>query len=40
MIDDDYLIKVKDYMPLPRPDKRLIDSDGAVLPLITIETEV
>ena len=40
MIDDDYLIKVKDYMPLPRPDKRLIDSDGTVLPLITIETEV
>lgn len=40
MVDDDYLIKVKDYMPLPRPDKRLIDSDGTVLPLITIETEV
>lgn len=40
MIDDEYLIKVKDYMPLPRPDKRLIDSDGTVLPLITIETEV
>lgn len=40
MIDDDYLIKVKDYMPLPRPSKRLLDSDGTVLPLITIETEV
>jgi hypothetical protein len=40
MVDDDYLIKVKDYMPLPRPDRRLIDSDGTVLPLITIETEV
>jgi hypothetical protein len=40
MIDDDYLIKVKDYMPLPRPNRRLIDSDGTVLPLITIETEV
>lgn len=40
MIDDDYLIKVKDYMPLPRPSRRLIDSDGTVLPLITIETEV
>jgi hypothetical protein len=40
MIDDDYLIKVKDYMPLPRPSRRLIDSDGSVLPLITIETEV
>ena len=40
MIDDDYLIKVKDYMPLPRPNRRLVDSDGTVLPLITIETEV
>ncbi len=40
MVDDDYLIKVKDYMPLPRPSKRLLDSDGTVLPLITIETEV
>ena len=40
MVDDDYLIKVKDYMPFPRPSKRLIDSDGTVLPLITIETEV
>ena len=40
MVDDDYLIKVKDYMPLPRPSRRLIDSDGTVLPLITIETEV
>jgi hypothetical protein len=40
MIDDDYLIKVKDYMPLPRPSRRLLDSDGTVLPLITIETEV
>ena len=40
MVDDDYLIKVKDYMPLPRPNRRLIDSDGTVLPLITIETEV
>ena len=40
MIDDDYLIKVKDYMPLPRPNRRLLDSDGTVLPLITIETEV
>jgi hypothetical protein len=40
MVDDDYLIKVKDYMPLPRPSRRLLDSDGTVLPLITIETEV
>jgi hypothetical protein len=40
MIDDDYLINVKDYMPLPRPSRRLLDSDGTVLPLITIETEV
>ena len=40
-IDCDYLIRVKDYQEqLPRPRKRLLDSDGTILPLITIEVEV
>jgi hypothetical protein len=39
-IDCNYIIRVKDYMPLPRPNKRLIDSDGSILPLITVTTEV
>ena len=39
-IDCRYVFRVKDYMPLPRPNKRLLDSDGSRLPLITITTEV
>lgn len=39
-IDCRYIIRVRDYMPLPRPSRRLLDSDGSRLPLITIETEV
>ena len=38
-IDYRYIIRVKDYMPLPRPEKRLLDSDGSVLPLISISVE-
>ena len=41
IIDCDYLIRVKDYQEqLPRPRKRLQDSDGTILPLITVECEV
>jgi hypothetical protein len=39
-IDCRYIIRVRDYMPLPRPNRRLLDSDGSVLPLITVDTEV
>lgn len=40
-IDCDYLIRVKDYYKkLPRPRKKLLDIDGTVLPLISIEVEV
>ncbi len=39
-IDCRYIIRVRDYMPLPRPVKRLLDSDGTRLPLITVTTEV
>ena len=35
-----YLFKVKDFMPLKRPNKKLIDNDGTLLPLICITTEV
>ena len=40
-VDCDYLINVKDCMErlmLPAPRRRLTDSDGAYLPLITIDT--
>ena len=40
-IDGDYLIMVKQLMkPYPRPRKRLLDSDGSVLPVILVETEI
>lgn len=39
-IDCNYIIMVKDYMPLPRPTKRLMDNEGNIIPLITITTEV
>lgn len=35
-IDCDYLIRVKDHMPLPRPDKRLVDCDGSRLPIVLV----
>lgn len=38
MIDRDFLIQVKDYMVvLERPVRKLIDNDGTILPLITVE---
>lgn len=42
IIDCDYLIRVKDYQEqLPRPRKKqLLDIDGSILPLITVEVEV
>ena len=41
IIDCDYLIQVKEYHEqLPRPRKRLLDTDGTILPLITVEVEV
>ena len=42
IIDCDYVVRVCDLMKiaeLPRPNKRLIDSDGSILPLILVETE-
>ena len=41
-IDCDYLISVKECMErlmLPSPRRRLRDSDGSILPLISINTE-
>ena len=35
-IDCNYIIRVKDHM-LRKPTKKLLDSDGSVLPLILIE---
>ena len=44
MIDTDYLIKVKDYMPLPKPQKKErlkgFFEDGDFIPIITVEVEV
>lgn len=40
IIDGDYLINVKDHMEqvnLPYPRRRLKDSDGSYLPIITVE---
>jgi hypothetical protein len=42
-IDCNYIIRVSKLMKiaeLPRPTKKLLDSDGSVLPLILVETEV
>lgn len=42
-IDCKYIINVKEEMEkamLPYPRRRLRDSDGSVLPLITVECEV
>lgn len=42
IIDCKYVIRVKDLMriaELPRPNRKLIDSDGTILPLITVVTE-
>ena len=41
-IDCKYVIRVSKLMKmaeLPRPTKRLIDSDGSILPLILVECE-
>ena len=41
-IDCNYIIRVSKLMriaELPRPSKKLIDSDGTILPLITVVTE-
>ena len=41
-IDCKYIIRVSKLMEmtrLPRPSKKLIDSDGSILPLITVECE-
>jgi hypothetical protein len=41
-IDCNYIIRVSKLMriaELPRPTKKLLDSDGTILPLITVETE-
>jgi hypothetical protein len=41
-IDCKYIIRVSKLMKmaeLPRPSKRLLDSDGTRLPLITVECE-
>lgn len=41
-IDCKYIIRVSKLMriaELPRPTKKLLDSDGTILPLITVETE-
>lgn len=41
-IDCRYIIRVKDLMDaakLPSPNKRLLDYDGTILPLITITCE-
>jgi len=40
-IDLRYIVKVKDLMSiLQKPTKKLIDNDGTILPLITIQTEL
>ena len=42
-IDCRYVVRVKNLMKaaeLPRPNKRLLDSDGSRLPLITVTCEV
>ena len=41
-LDNDYLIKVKDYMPLPEPRKKIkgFFEDGDFIPIITVEVEV
>ena len=42
-IDCNYIVRVKDLMKvakLPRPRKKLLDSDGSKLELITVECEV
>ena len=38
-IDCTYLIEVKRLM-LPRPSKRIIDSDGEKLPIISVESDI
>ena len=41
-IDCKYIIRVSKLMKtaeLPRPTKKLLDSDGTILPLILVETE-
>ena len=41
-IDCNYIIRVSKLMriaELPRPNRKLIDSDGTILPLITVVTE-
>ena len=40
MIDKDYLIKVKDYMPLPKPQRKNgVFEDGIFIPIITVEVD-
>ena len=38
-IDCNYIVSVKHLM-LPRPSKRIIDSDGEILPIITMECDI
>lgn len=43
VIDCNYIVRVSKLMrnvELPRPTKRLVDSDGTRLPLIMVECEV
>ena len=43
IIDCKYIVRVKDLMKfnkLPKPRKRLLDSDGSILPVILVETEI
>jgi hypothetical protein len=40
IIDCDYIIQVKEYMPLPRPTRKLTDIDGSIIPIIHVETEI
>ena len=37
MIDEDYLINVKDYMPLTKPKCKGFWEDGEFIPIITVE---
>lgn len=42
-IDCNYIVRVKDLMKiaeLPRPSRRLLDSDGSRLPLILVECPI
>lgn len=40
MINYKYIINVKDFMPLPKPTKKLLDCDGEILPLVSVEVGI